>query len=81
MGWDRWASWGWGEWEQEGQWQGARWGRGSGGKEGQMAGKGGDGRVQKGQMAVTGVVGYRRVAGSGSSRWGQPVTRSGGKGQ
>ena len=32
-------------------------GRTSGSKEGQMANKGGDGRVQEGQMAVAGAVG------------------------
>ena len=42
---------------QEGRWQGARWGRGSRGKEDQMAREGG-GRVQQGQMAVAGVVGW-----------------------
>ena len=44
--------------EVGGGWQGARWGRGSGGKEGQMAGEGGDGRVQESQMAATRVVGW-----------------------
>ena len=33
-------------------------GRGSGGKEGQMAGEGGDGKVQEGQMAVAEAVGW-----------------------
>ena len=41
---------------QEGGWQGARWDGGSGGKEGQMAGEGGDGRVQEGKMAVAGAL-------------------------
>ena len=36
-----------------GGWQGARWGRSCGGKEGQMADKGGDGRIQEDQMAVS----------------------------
>ena len=36
-----------------GGWQGTRWGRNSGGKEGQMVDKGGDGRVQESQMAVS----------------------------
>ena len=46
--------------EAGGGWQGTRWGRSSGGKEGQMGNKGGDGRVQEGQMRVSvggGVVG------------------------
>ena len=43
---------------QEGDRQGARWGRGSGSKEGQMAGEGGDGMVQEGQMAVAVAVGW-----------------------
>ena len=46
-----------GWWGRRG-WQGARWGRGSRGKEGQMAGEGGDDKVQEGQMAVAGVVGW-----------------------
>ena len=33
-------------------WHGARWGNYNGGQEDQMAGDGGDGRVQEGQMVV-----------------------------
>ena len=54
---------------QEGRWQGARWGRRSGGKEGLMAGEGGGGRVQEGQIAVAGDGGSRR--GMARSQMGQ----------
>ena len=55
-----------------GEWQGAQWGKGSGGMEDQMAGEGGNDRVQEGQMAVAGC---RGVAGGKISRWGQPGVR------
>ena len=59
---------------QEGRWQGARWGRSSRGKEGQMANKGGDGRVQEGQITISVGVGTR--GGWHGTRWGRG---SGGK--
>ena len=59
---------------QEGRWQGSRWGRGSGGKQGQMAREEGDGRVQKGQMAVSvggGAGGGMARSQMGQGKWGQ----------